>query len=130
MIRAELWDPWGVSIPNTPIAAPPDYPGSHEAGAAWGPYGPYAGAPGGGSAVLGEVFPGTEGVDAAAVFASAAQGGALLDAEAMPFVDDDQGKVGETHRFLEQGVRADCNADASVCQCGFGLFSVALFQAA
>lgn len=69
MIRAELWDPWGVSIPNTPIAAPPDYPGSHEAGAAWDPYGPYAGAPGGGYAVLGEVFPGTEGVDAAAVFA-------------------------------------------------------------
>jgi len=25
VIRAELWDPWGVSIPNTPIAAPPDY---------------------------------------------------------------------------------------------------------
>ena len=46
-------------------------------------------------------------MDAAAVFASAAQGGALLDAEAMLFVDDDQGKVGETHRFLEQGVRAD-----------------------
>jgi len=68
VIRAELWDPWGVSIPNTPIAAPPDYPGSHEAGAAWGPYGPYAGAPGGGYAVLGEVFPGTERVDAAAAY--------------------------------------------------------------
>ena len=46
-------------------------------------------------------------MDAAAIFASAAQGGALLDAEAMLFVDDDQGKVGETHRFLEQGVRTD-----------------------
>ena len=33
------------------------------------PYGSYTGAPGGGPAALGEVFPGTERVDAVAVFA-------------------------------------------------------------
>lgn len=58
-----------MSTPNAPIAAPPDYPGSHGAGAASDPYGPYTGAPGGGPASLGELFPGTERVDAAAVFA-------------------------------------------------------------
>jgi len=30
------------------------------------------------------------------------------------FVTDDQGKVGETHRFLEQGVRADGDFDGAV----------------
>ncbi|RRR26420.1 hypothetical protein EHS14_08975 [Schaalia georgiae] len=58
-----------MSTPNAPIAAPPDYPGSHGAGAASDPYGPYTGAPGGGPVSLGEVFPGTERVDAAVVFA-------------------------------------------------------------
>ena len=46
-------------------------------------------------------------MDTASVFPSATQGCALLDAEAMLLVDDDQREVGETHRFLEQGVRAD-----------------------
>lgn len=58
-----------MSTPNAPLAAPPGYPGSHGAGTASDPYGSYTGAPGGGSAALGEVFPGTERVDAAAVFA-------------------------------------------------------------
>ena len=69
MIWAELWDPWGVITSNAPIVAHSDYPGSHEAGAAWDPYGPYSGGPGGRFSAPGEVFPGTERVDAAAVFA-------------------------------------------------------------
>lgn len=35
------------------------------------------------------------------------QGGALLNAEAMLFVDDNEREISETHGFLEQGVRAN-----------------------
>ena len=45
-------------------------------------------------------------MDAPPVLAGIAQGGALFDAEAVLFVDDDQREVRETHAVLEQGVRA------------------------
>ena len=44
------------------------------------------------------------------LLALAAQGVALLDAEAVLFVDDDQAQVVELHLVLDQRVRADDDA--------------------
>ena len=43
-----------------------------------------------------------------------AQGVALLDAEAVLLVDDDQPEVGELDALLQQGVRADDDAGPAV----------------
>ena len=45
-------------------------------------------------------------MDAASVLACASQGGALLDAETVLLVNDNQGKVRKAHGFLEERVRA------------------------
>ena len=50
-----------------------------------------------------------------------AQGVALLDAEAVLLVDDDEAEVGELDAFLQQGVRADDDAGPPLGDVGAGL---------